>query len=412
MKSKELKFDEYSKKALVTMEQTKNNLYLTWKAGAGKSTLIDFFISKTKKKFVLLWTTGISAINIWWETIHRFFWITPKGKVKSMSHDKREFIQKTDVFIIDEVSMLRADLFDTINILMQKVMENNEFLGGKQFIFVGDLYQLPPVVTKANEEFLEAYEWPFFFNGNTFDETKFEIVELQKVYRQNNPEFVNALNSIRIGYKWKDVLDLFNDRLVNPTEINKNAILIGSTNAIVDRVNRESLAKLDWKEYTFTAFIAGEYPKEDYPTERVIKVKIGARVMFTMNADNYSNGTLGEIVDVFGNKIKILTDDGTTVDLERFRWKNTDGEDELGEEIIVGEFMQFPIKLAFAITIHKVQGKTFDNIVIDLWRGAFTEGQTYVALSRCTSLEGVQLLKAVKRKDIQASNQVKKFLNH
>jgi len=414
MKNKKLKFDEYSKKALVIMQNTFKNLYLTWKAGSWKSTILNFFTSKTKKRFLLLGTTGISAINIWWVTIHSFFWITPKLKVKTMSKEKIEFIKNLDVIIIDEVSMLRADLFDVLNLLMQKIMGNTEFMWWKQFIFVWDLYQLPPVVTNSeiDEEFKKTYSWPFFFNGKTYEADKFETVELQKVHRQNNPKFINALNAIRIGYKWKDVLDIFNERLVNITQINKKAIFLGTTNAIVDRINRERLAELPWKEYISTAFINGEYEKEDYPTERVIKFKVGARVMFTMNADMYSNWTLWEIVDVFGNKIKIKTDDGIMVNLERFQWKNTDGENELGEEIVVGAFTQFPIKLGFATTIHKSQGKTFDNIVIDLWRWAFTEGQTYVWISRATNLEWVQLVTEVKSSDIMVSTKVKKFLNH
>lgn len=414
MKNKEIKFDKYSKKALVTMQMTNNNLYLTWKAWAGKSTTVNFFISKTKKKFVLLGTTGISAVNIWGQTIHSFFGITPKGKVKTMSNEKKEAIQNADVFIIDEVSMLRADLFDLLNKIMQFVMGNDEFLGGKQFIFVWDLYQLPPVVTNSelDEAFKEKYDWPFFFNGKTFDRSKFEVVELQKVHRQNEPEFINALNAIRTGYKWKDVLDVFNKQIVLPHEVNKKAIYLGTTNAIVDRINRERLDALPWEQYEFSAIVGWEYAKEDYPTERVIKLKIGARVMFTKNDALYSNGTLGEIVDIFKSKIKIKTDDDIMVELERFTWKNTDGEDEHGEDIVIGQFIQFPIKLGFATTIHKSQGKTFDNIVIDLWRWAFTEWQTYVGISRGTNLEGVQIITEVQPRDIKTSYKVKQFLNH
>jgi len=412
MKNKVLKFDEYSKKALVIMENTMENLYLTGKAGAGKSTIVDYFISKTKKKFILLGTTGISAINIGGVTIHSFFWITPKLKVKTMSKDKIKLIQETDVFIIDEVSMLRADLFDILNWLMQHIMDNDLFMGWKQFIFVWDLYQLPPVVTNSDEEFKKIYSWPFFFNGKTYEADKFVTVELQKVHRQTDTKFINALNAIRIGYKWKDVLDIFNSRLITKNEINKNAIFLGTTNFIVDQINRERLSELPWQEYCFTAFINGDFPKEDYPTDRVIKLKVWSRIMFTKNADSFSNWTLGEIVDIFNNKIKIKTDDWIMVDLERFRWKNTDWEDEIGEEIVIGEFSQFPLKLGFATTIHKAQGKTFDNIVIELWNGAFTEWQTYVWISRGTSLEGIQILTEVKAKDIKVSMQVKEFLNH
>lgn len=417
----EMQFEPEAIKALQTMEKTNKSVYLTWKAWAWKSTLVNYFISKTKKRFVLLWTTGISAINIWWQTIHKFFGIKPWSSKIYMKAENYAMIRESDIFIIDEVSMMRADLFDLIDSRMQKVCWNNLFMWWKQFIFVWDLFQLPPVPEK-NEElqkyYLENYKWLFFFNWNTYQSQNFEVIELKKVYRQDNPQFINMLNRVRIWDKSKDVLDYFNSKLVESDQVNPKAILIWTTNKIVDSKNTLELAKLPGKEYVSVAFIQWDYSDDIFPTDRVIKLKIGARIMFTVNhkQEDYVNWTLWTILDInenssgFITNVKIETDDWSILDIGKNIWINSPWDDELWNPIVDWTFQQLPFKLAFAITIHKVQGKSFDNVVIDLGWWAFADWQVYVALSRCRNYEWLQLLTPIKSKDIKVSHDVIKFL--
>ena len=418
---KELQFEENAIKALKIIEQTKKSLYLTGKAGAWKSTLINYFISKTKKSFVLLGTTGISAINIWWQTIHRFFWIIPGSDRIYMKSETYDIIRKTDVFIIDEVSMMRADLFDEINHRMQKVLWNDLFMWWKQFVFVWDLFQLPPVPEKdenLKEYYKQNYKWLFFFDWNNFSRENFEIIELKKVYRQDDPKFINMLNRVRIWEKSKDILEYFNSKVVEKDMVNPKAILIATTNSIVNSKNSLELQKLPGKEYKSFAYIDWEYPEDIYPTDKVISMKVWARIMFTVNHKywDYVNGTLGTIIWIsennkwFPESVKIEIDDGSIVTISKYMWINSPWEDEVWQQIIDGTFSQFPFKLAFAITIHKVQWKSFDHVVIDLWWWAFAEGQVYVALSRCRSFEWLQLITPITSKDIKVSDEVLKFM--
>lgn len=419
----ELNFDENSLKALKIMEHTNKSLYLTGKAWAWKSTLVNYFISKTKKRFVLLWTTWISAINIWGQTIHKFFWIIPNKEIKFIKSETKEIIKKTDIFIIDEVSMMRADLFDEINHQMQKVMDNKEFMWWKQFVFVWDLFQLPPVPEQQEElkeYYKQNYKWLFFFDWNNYNHSKFEIVELTKVYRQDNPQFIWYLNRVRIWDKSPDLLKYFNTKVVEPEIINPKAILIATTNAIVNAKNSLELAKLPWEEKISVAYIEWDYPLEMYPTDKVIKLKIWARIMFTVNHKNwdYVNWTLWTILNINTNlswyitNVKIETDDWSILDIWKYIWINSPWEDSFWNQIIDWSFSQLPFKLAFAITIHKVQWKSFDHVVIDLWYWAFAEGQVYVALSRCRSYEWLQLLTPIKAKDIKVSQEVINFLKN
>ena len=423
MEKTELKFEAESLSALKIMENTNKCMYLTWKAWAWKSTLINYFISKTRKKFILLWTTWISAINIWWQTIHSFFNIRPKGK-STIKADTRILIKETDIFIIDEVSMMRADLFDKVERIFRMVMWKEEFMWGKQVIFVWDLFQLPPVPERKEtielEEYNEKYKWLFFFNWNSFLKEHMKILELKKVYRQKDPQFIYMLNRMRVWDNSRDVLNYFNSRAIKTEEVNEKAILIATTNKIVNEKNELELDKLDWDIDISTAIIRWEYPEDSYPTERVLKLKVWARIMFTVNDNknfDYVNWTLWTVIHIqynsrwFMDLVKIKTDDWPELSIVKNVWNEIEWQDPMTwEDIIVWTFVQFPFKLAFAITIHKVQGKSFDHVVIDLGWGAFAEGQTYVAVSRCRQYEWLQFLKPVKAKDIKVSLDVIKFL--
>jgi hypothetical protein len=317
--------------------------------------------------------------------------------------------------------MMRADLFDLINHRMQKILWNKQFMWWKQFVFVWDLFQLPPVPEKDEllKEYYKAnYKWLFFFDWNSFNNENFEVIELKKVYRQDNPIFINMLNRVRIWDKSKDILDYFNAKVIETDMVNPKAILIATTNQIVNSKNSLELWKLPWQEYKSFAYIEWDFPDDIFPTDRVISIKVWARIMFTVNHKNwdYVNGTLGTILDIntniqwFIQSVKIETDDWSILDISKYTWVNSPWDDEFWQPIIDWTFLQLPFKLAFAITIHKCQWKSFDHVVIDLGWWAFAEWQTYVALSRVRSYEWLQLLTPIKTKDIKVSREVIEFM--
>jgi ATP-dependent exoDNAse (exonuclease V) alpha subunit len=311
--------------------------------------------------------------------------------------------------------MLKSDKFDRLNFTLQWIMDNDLFMWWKQIIFVWDLYQLPPVEERDEElkkYFQEKYKWVFFFHGNSFLKENFEIIELTKVHRQKDPNFIKMLNWLRIWYKEKDLLDYFNSRLIDETQINPHAVLIWMTNAVVDKKNTLELSKIPSQEYVSFWNITGDYPDDILPAEKILKFKKWARIMFTSNDINnqYINWTLWVIIDIIVNKIIIEIDNWQQLEIWKTYWQNISWEDEFGEPIIEGTFLQFPFKLAFAITAHKTQGLSFEAIVVDTGWGCFCAGQLYVALSRCRSYEWIQLLKKITTKDIKVDTSVSKFL--
>lgn len=414
----ELKFEPEAVRALGIMQNSNKCLYLTGKAWSWKSTLINYFISKTKKKHALLWTTGVSAEMIWWDTIHKFFKLRPWKKwiASSLDNDTKEFIKDMDMFIIDEISMMRADLFDFLNKLMQSVMENDLFFWWKQFIFVWDLFQLPPVPERKDtielEKYNKKYKWLFFFDWNSYLKEHFEIVQLKKVYRQTDMAFVDMLNRVR-SWDWtSEVINYFNKKYINKEDIHEKAILIATTNKIAFNYNNEKLDKLPWDKKMSKAFITWDYPEDIYPTDLWVVFKKWARVMFTVNEKEwyYKNWTLWVIKEIYKNSVYIEKDDWKSVEVSRKQWVNSDWDDNLWNPIILWTFTQYPFKLAFAITSHKCQWKSFDEVIVDFWRGCFSSWQAYVALSRCRSYEWLQLLTKIKKDDIFVDKTVVNFL--
>ena len=412
----EMKFDDYSLDFLKTAEHTKLNIFLTAVAWAGKSTIVNYFVKNTKKKVAMLGTTWIAALNVSGKTIHSFFSIVPKGKHKALKKTQIELIQNTDVFIIDEVSMMRADLFDILNARMQRICENEEFLWWKQFIFVWDLLQLPPV-PETDEEQKKIYEERYddkiyFFEALSFDMSKFKIIELQKVYRQDDPVLIKALNLVRSWVKSQSVVDFFNKRVVKETELDTHAIMLTSTNRDSDKYNFLKLWELKTDLVESIGMIKWEFD-DDLPVDKFLKFKEWARVMFCVNENvenTYMNWTLWTITKVYENCVEVDIDDKWTATISKYVWNNIDGEDEFWEPKIIWQYFQYPFKLAFAISIHKSQWKSFDKCIINLWWGAFADGMTYVALSRCRSYLWLQLVKPIKLKDIQVSKKVLDFL--
>jgi hypothetical protein len=423
-----IELNDQFKCVLDIMEHTSKSIFITGRAGTGKSTLLSYFYHTTKNKVVLLAPTGVAALNIKGQTIHSFFRFKPNitvERVKKLhfSDDKSNIYKKLDAIVIDEISMVRADLLDCVDMFLRlNGPRADKPFGGIQMIFIGDLYQLPPVVTGTEKQaFSSLYQTPYFYSARAFDSLDMEFVELEKVYRQHDEEFINLLNSIRNGSIDDKGLALLNQRYIPDFEPSSDDfyVYLTTTNALAERVNNDRLAKIEGELYTFTGHIEGEFSNEYLPTSIDLQVKVGAQIMM-VNNDGYGrwvNGSIGRITDIVQNKngehtIVAELADGETVEISPYTWeifKFFAEEGELRSQVI-GRFRQYPLMLAWAVTIHKSQGKTFDNVVIDIGRGAFAHGQTYVALSRCTTLDGIILKKPILKKHIWTDYKVVDFL--
>ena len=415
-------------RALERIASGRGNLFITGKAGTGKSTLLEYYREHATDTPVILAPTGVAALNVGGETVHRFFNfgidVTPE-KVRNSRRKPRhpQIYRKLRTVIIDEASMLRADLLDCVDMFLRKHgPQGGAPFGGVQMVFVGDLYQLPPVVTGSEREiFRSVYETPYFFSASALVEDELEIVELTKVYRQEDADFVALLNSVRNdSVDDADVAHL-NARVDPAFEPPDDVFCISltTTNRNADRINADRLAFLPGRSCLSMAEISGDFGREHYPTATELAFKAGAQVMMLNNdsVGRWVNGSLGMIESVAAweegrRGVKIRLRGEGTVEVEPHTWEVIRFVVEAGEisSESVGRFTQLPFRLAWAVTIHKSQGKTFDNVVIDLERGAFAAGQTYVALSRCTSFEGIVLRRPVKRSSIRADWRIQKFL--
>lgn len=421
--------DEYSY-ALDQMEHTNDHLFITGRAGTGKSTLLKLFAKTTKKRLAILAPTGIAALNVGGQTIHSFFSFPPRLLLRSDIYRSKNYrmFHYIDAIIIDEISMVRVEMMDNIDWALRINRGVNLPFGGVQMIFFGDLFQLPPVISdKIEKEYLtENYATPYFFSAHVFqDEADFEMIELSQVYRQEERGFVNLLDSIRLNeVDHYELIELNERHNPNPSneenDDNDIAITLSSRNAIANEINRRKMAEIPNQEYVFLAQVTGDFSPKVFPTELALKLKLGAQVMFLRNdpEKQFVNGTIGVISNISPDEIyvDILDEDGVmqTINVPRIVWeiiKYKVKENNISSEI-VGTFEQFPIKLAWAITIHKSQGKTFDNVIIDIGRGAFEYGQTYVALSRCRTLEGINLKRPITARDIFIDESIVDFYNH
>ena len=414
-------------KALELMEGSRRHVFVTGRAGTGKSTLLTYFRRNTRKNLVVLAPTGVAAINVGGQTIHSFFGfkpdVTPASIRKRDRDEKKNLYRKLTTIVIDEVSMVRADLLDCVDKFLR--LNGPDFtlpFGGVQMVLIGDLYQLPPVVTSAQKEIFRGhYATPYFFSAQAFTGLPIDFVELETVYRQKDDEFVRLLNAIRNRSATDADIASINRRydpdFVAPKK--DYYIYLTSTNALADGINEERLAKLRGKAWLSRGTITGEFGAEYLPTAVELRLKRNAQIML-LNNDAYGrwiNGTIGRVtgfdVDEEGRDvIRATLESGEMVAIaphtwEIYRFFLKDGE--LASES-AGSFTHFPVRLAFAVTIHKSQGKTFDKAVIDVGRGTFAHGQMYVALSRCKSLEGIVLKQPLKKSHILMDWQVVKFL--
>ena len=414
--------------ALNLIQYTRQSVFLTGKAGTGKSTFLRYICEHTKKKHVVLAPTGIAAINAGGSTLHSFFKLPfypllpdnpdfslQRGRIHEFfkyTKPHRKLLEELELIIIDEISMVRADIIDAVDRILRVYSRNlREPFGGKQILLVGDVFQLEPVVKGDEREILNRfYPTPYFFSARVFNQIDLVSIELQKVYRQTDATFVGVLDHIRNNTVGAADLQLLNTRYGTQIEQSEADmyITLATRRDNVDHINDKKLAELPGEPVTFSGEITGDFPESSLPTSQELVLKPGAQIIFIKNDFDrrWVNGTIGIIsgFDPFEETLYVITDDGKECDVKRESWRNIrykyNEEKKQIEEEELGTFTQYPIRLAWAITIHKSQGLTFSRAVIDFTGGVFAGGQAYVALSRCTSLEGIQLKKPVSRADV------------
>ena len=423
-------------KALQIIQFTRRSLFLTGKAGTGKSTFMRHIAATIKKKHIILAPTGIAAINAGGSTLHSFFKLPfhpllPNDKRYSTRNirdtlkyngEKNKLLREVELIIIDEISMVRADIIDFIDKVLRIYNRNmREPFGGKQLLLVGDIYQLEPVIKEEERQLLRPfYPSNFFFDAQVFREMQLIAVELKKVYRQRDAQFIALLDHIRTSHVSDSDLRLLNAQ-VNAeigTEAGRLSITLSGRRDTVDYINEKQLNTLPDQPTIFYGHIEGEFPESSLPTPMELEVKTGAQVLFIKNDKErrWVNGTLGTIIG-FGDEedgiIYVRTEDGRDFDVQREIWSNVrytfNEKEQKIEEEEIGSYQQFPLRLAWAITVHKSQGLTFNNVKIDFTGGVFAGGQTYVALSRCTSLQGISLQEPIRRENIFVRTEVTNF---
>jgi len=420
---------EEFKSILETIEVEQKSVFITGKAGTGKSTLLRLLRSTSKRRLAVVAPTGIAALNVKGQTIHSFFKFPPKmladQDIKKLRSHK--FYKKLQVLVIDEISMVRADMMDNIDLFLRRNREINEPFGGVQLVVFGDLFQLPPVIAGPVERELlsRRYKSPYFFSSRVLKrELNLHMIEMTKVYRQQEMRFINMLDDIRIRDIDYELFEELNARYIPDFEPEELYITLCSVNKTVHAINKENLEALDEEIFYYNASINGDFKENLFPTDFTLNLKLGAQVMFVKNdiEKNYVNGTIAKIIHLESNKITVKILDHNTgeyknLDIEPQEWEihryELDAKDQTRFKTkVVGTFKQYPIKLAWAITIHKSQGKTFDRVIIDLGSGAFEFGQTYVALSRCRTLEGIVLKNKIKPQDIKVDFRVQAYYDY
>ncbi len=416
------------------IRKTHRSVFLTGKAGTGKSTFLKYICANTTKNHIVLAPTGIAAVNVGGQTMHSFFKIpfkpmvpddpdyanpTRMRKMLRYTKEKVKLIRELELIIIDEISMVRADIIDFVDRVLRVYSGNmREPFGGKQLLLVGDIFQLEPVVTHDTREILRRYYKNFFFfNARAFAQINLVAIELRKIYRQSDNDFIALLDRIRINRASSNDIARLNQRC-NPDyhEVNDDFVITLATRRdTVDSINDDHMKALKTPEYVYEGAIEGDFPENSLPTAYNLALKEGAQVIFIRNdkEGRWCNGTIARITKLTDTRVYVALENGKEMAVEREIWENMqytyNEKEKKVEEKVLGSFSQIPIKPAWALTVHRSQGLTFNKVVIDFAGGAFTGGQTYVALSRCTSLEGITLLKPLSERDIIVSMAVVDF---
>ena len=419
---------------------TRQSVFMTGKAGTGKSTFLKYVCAHTRKKYVVLAPTGIAAVNVGGQTLHSFFKLPfkpvvpddpefmPRNRKSRLKYggDKVKLLRELELIIIDEISMVRADIIDFVDRILRVYTGNpREPFGGKQLLLVGDIFQLEPVVTADMRDILgRFYRQNYFFNAHAFEELKIVPIELRKVYRQNDEGFIAMLDRVRVGRPAREDISCLNGRLA-PRESpagdaageagGKLLMTLATRRDMVESINSRHLAAIDVPEVTYTGVVTGDFPESSLPSARELTLKVGAQVVFIKNdvERRWVNGTLGRVYMASDDTLIVETEDGEKHHVEQAVWENVryryDEKEKKVKEDVLGTFTQYPVQLAWALTIHKSQGLTFSNVRIDLGEGAFSSGQAYVALSRCRSLEGMSLVSTINERDIFVNPAIVRF---
>lgn len=422
--------------AIRLIQHTTTSVFLTGKAGTGKSTLLKVLKTSLAKKYIILAPTELAALQVGGESIHTFFgfewrvYLPEDPNIPRLPNAKVELLHEIDLIIIDEISMVRCDLMNAIDLSLRMHLKDSRPFAGKQLLMIGDLYQLPPILDERDKDAVSDlrnnYTSRYFFSAKSFEDNyDYQIVELAKVYRQKDKKFISLLNAIRINQVDNEHLSWLNERYNVTGGLASNVkITLASTNADVNQLNEEMLAEIEEPLIVFHAKESGNFANvgSAYPTEKELAIKIGAQIMFVnddMEDARWVNGTIGHIVNIFEDKLLIEIRNGKDSELhnvERYTWYKYvykwNAETEAIEQQAIGSFTQFPIKLAWGITIHKSQGQTFDHVIINLGKKAFAMGQTYVALSRCTSFKGITLKRPISAEDIFVDKRITRFLDN
>lgn len=411
---------EEQKKLFQIIKKTQNNIFITGKAGTGKSHLLEYTREHLKKNTIVVAPTGVAALNVRGQTIHSLFRLPPAFlEQRTLRPEKHvnTLLEKIDSVIIDEVSMVRADLMDAIDLRLRQAKQNTLPFGGVQMVLFGDLYQLPPIVAdkELEKHFHDNHGGFYFFHADVFKKANLDIYELTTIFRQTDSKFIEILNAIRNGEVSERQLFDLNERsreIIPPKEV----IVLATTNKIVNKINEEKLRDLPEEPYEYEARVIGKLETSNFPTDQVLTLKKGAQVMMMKNDKDgrWVNGTLATISDLKNDLIKVKIE-GAEYEVKKETWSKIryyyDKKENKIKEEETSAFTQYPVRLAWAVTIHKSQGQTYDRVAINLGYGSFAHGQTYVALSRARSIDGLFLSRQIQLQDIIVDKTIVDFMS-
>jgi len=408
--------------AFNTIERTHSNILILGQAGTGKSTFVQYLKSASAKRIVCACPTAVSALNIGGQTIHSLFQIQPRDfimpELLKLKAKPRNILNATDVLVIDEISMVAPDLLDAIDILARSARHNNEPFGGIQVVAIGDMFQLPPVITRDSEQYYEqAYEHKnaYFFDSNVYKRANFIKYDFNTVYRQSDDDLLK--NLMRLRDNDVTAVDFFNQCRIEDESVRKNAVIITPFRNVAERINAEKLSQINAPEIVYKGAIDGKFNEADVPAPMELKLKQGALVMFVKNGDKWHNGSVGVVEQLNAREIivQLLDDDKKDIVVVKpEKWQKIEYSRDENDRIVeneIGSYKQFPLQLGYAMTIHKSQGKTLSKVVIDISRGAFAHGQTYVALSRTRRANDMHITKPLSVRDVIFDKRILDFIN-
>ena len=408
--------------AFNTIERTRSNILILGQAGTGKSTFVQYLKSASAKRIVCACPTAVSALNIGGQTIHSLFQIQPRDfimpELLKLKAKPRNILNATDVLVIDEISMVAPDLLDAIDILARQARHSNEPFGEIQVVAIGDMFQLPPVITRDSEQYYEtAYEHKnaYFFDANVYKRANFIKYDFNTVYRQSDDDLLQNLVRLRDGDA--NALEFFNGCRIDEESVRKNAVIITPFRAVAERINTDKLNQIMSPEIIYNGILSGNFNANDVPAPMELKLKQGALVMFVKNGDKWHNGSMGIVENLGGKEIivQLLDDDkNDLVVVKPEKWEKIEYSRDENDRIVeneIGSYKQFPLTLGYAMTIHKAQGKTLSKVVIDISRGAFAHGQTYVALSRTRHAKDMHIVKPLTHRDVIFDKRILDFVS-